>query len=265
MADLKIQQGASPFYFAGNNIGCLVIHGFTGSPYGVRWLGEHLHEQGDYTVFGPRLAGHGTTPDDLAATTWREWYFSALSGYHLLRDHCDHVFVIGLSMGAVLALLLAAEESVSAVVSMSAPYRVESFGSKLLPIASVIGGTRPKNLDPEQSERLRKQIAQEQEVRGNGRFRAPGYNVWPYKAANQLTQLLMEVRSRVPFISAPTLLIHAKQDQTVPYEHMQLFYDALTTADKRCLTLENSGHVITQDYERHIVFDAVSKFISENI
>ena len=57
---------AEPFYLPGNNIGCLLVHGFTGAPKEMRWMGEFLGNQG-YTVLGIRLAGHATTPEDMRA------------------------------------------------------------------------------------------------------------------------------------------------------------------------------------------------------
>jgi carboxylesterase len=43
-----------PFFFPGNDTGCLLIHGFTGAPTEMRPLGEFLAGKG-YTVLGVRL------------------------------------------------------------------------------------------------------------------------------------------------------------------------------------------------------------------
>jgi len=37
---------AEPFYFPGNKIGCLLVHGFTGTPKEMRWMGEYLGSSG---------------------------------------------------------------------------------------------------------------------------------------------------------------------------------------------------------------------------
>ena len=66
-------------------------------------LGNYLYRQG-YTVLGVRLAGHGTTVEEMANTNWHEWYHSACDGYHLLRGICSEISVIGLSMGGLLAM-----------------------------------------------------------------------------------------------------------------------------------------------------------------
>jgi len=49
--------GAEPFFLSGSRCGCLLVHGFTGTPKEMRWMGENLHSQG-YTVLGIRLSGH---------------------------------------------------------------------------------------------------------------------------------------------------------------------------------------------------------------
>ncbi|NIV34797.1 MAG: alpha/beta fold hydrolase, partial [Anaerolineae bacterium] len=85
----------------------MLLHGFTGTPHGMRQLGEYLAGQG-YTVHGPRLFGHATQEGDLVRARFHDWMASAEDGYYLLRPNTEHLFVLGLSMGGALALLLAA-------------------------------------------------------------------------------------------------------------------------------------------------------------
>ena len=59
MPETNIMQGAEPFFFEGNEVGCLVSHGFTGTTQSMRFLGEYLAGEGGLTVVGPRLEGHG--------------------------------------------------------------------------------------------------------------------------------------------------------------------------------------------------------------
>src|SRR4051812_28032023 len=80
--------GAESFFLPGGPTGVLLLHGFTSSPAEVRPLGDFLAAQG-YTVYSPLLAGHGTAPEDLRGTTWRDWVASAEAGEEVLRDaHC---------------------------------------------------------------------------------------------------------------------------------------------------------------------------------
>ena len=59
----QIIPTTEPFFFQGDSSkpACLLIHGFTGTPKEMRWMGEYLFRQG-YTCLGIRLAGHATRP-----------------------------------------------------------------------------------------------------------------------------------------------------------------------------------------------------------
>jgi len=58
----------NPFFFEGGEVGCLLVHGFSGSPPEMQPMGDYLAGKG-LTVLGVRLAGHGTSPEDMATTT----------------------------------------------------------------------------------------------------------------------------------------------------------------------------------------------------
>ena len=64
-----IMPGAEPFTMKGGATGGLLVHGVTGTPHEMLWLGTQLAADG-HTVRGPRLAGHATTPEEMSATRW---------------------------------------------------------------------------------------------------------------------------------------------------------------------------------------------------
>ena len=76
---MTVQPHAEPFHFAGNpdtphgKIGVLLSHGFTAAPASMVPWGQYLAERG-YTVAVPRLPGHGTKWQDMALTTYDDWY-----------------------------------------------------------------------------------------------------------------------------------------------------------------------------------------------
>ena len=260
MSELTLRKGAEPFFFPGNDTGCLVVHGFTGAPYEMRWLGEHLCGQG-WTVYGPRLAGHGTAPQDLARVRWREWYFDVLAGYEMLRRTCSRIVVAGLSMGGALALLLASEQPVDGLVTLSALYELDNPLKPLLPLADVFVDTIPKGYDEAAISSFDEFIRQEQIRRGEEPFPRPSYRAWVVPALRQVLAMLKVVRAGAPRITAPALLVHSKADKTVSFDNLQKIYDAIGSAEKRMIVLEESGHVCTQDVEYPLVFDAVTGFI----
>ena len=113
-------QGAEPFLLPGGRHGVLLIHGFTGLPAELRLLGEYLNARG-FTVLAIRLAGHGTTVEDLSRMEHEDWMDSVRDGYAILSGACDRISVVGHSMGADLAMPPSAELEVAHAVSLCAP------------------------------------------------------------------------------------------------------------------------------------------------
>lgn len=263
MDKLKLLKGGAPFYYSGNETGCLVLHGFTGAPNEVRWLGQHLNQQG-YTVYGPRLAGHGTTLEDLAYVTWHEWYYDVLAGYEMLRRQCDRVFVLGLSMGGALTMTLAAREAVDGIVVMSAPHQIDDWRKPLIPLLSIFVPTLPKDAPPPDEDPFYQRVLEEQIARGEEPIGHPSYHGWSLRGVKQVLALLKVMRNGLPEISAPALLVHSKNDDVVSIENLQLNYNAVGSANKEMLILENSLHVITEDVERETVFKAAADFVAKH-
>src|SRR4029453_16615399 len=104
---MGVMPGAGTFYFEGSDDGCLLVHGFTGTPQNVRPLGDFLARRG-LTVLAPRLAGHGTSVDEFEKTGPEDWISTVEGGLDQLKKTCSSVFVIGISMGGTLAMHLAA-------------------------------------------------------------------------------------------------------------------------------------------------------------
>src|SRR5437764_3515805 len=103
---MPVMPGAEPFFQAGGNTGALLCHGFTGSPASLRPWADYLAAAG-LTVSVPRLPGHGTTWREMAHTRWEDWYAEVDRAFEELRGQVDQTFVMGLSMGACLALRMA--------------------------------------------------------------------------------------------------------------------------------------------------------------
>ena len=184
----------SPFFFPGGAEGCLLIHGFTGSPPELRPMGEYLADCG-LTVSGPLLAGHGTEPQDLARTTWQDWYDSAEKAFQELQRRCRKPFVGGFSLGALLALHLAAHHDVAGLVLMSPALEVRDRRMRLVPLLRYFVKFMPKDMDPSHSDLT--------DPEAHKRFWS--YDVYPVEAVYQLQRLQQVVRSELPSIRAPAL------------------------------------------------------------
>lgn len=239
---------AEPFLFPGDSTGCLLVHGFTGTPKEMRGVGIYLSIEADHTVLGVRLAGHATTIEDMKRTHWQDWLASVEDGLHLLNGICERVFVIGLSMGGALALLAAARYPVAGVVAMAAPYQLpkdwrQHFLGVVRLIQPEIAKGPPDWCNPDAA---RDHIS---------------YRTYPTIAVGELNKLLAQLRASLPNVHAPVLLIHSRLDTSVAPENMDCIYAALGTTDKQRIWLKNSGHVITREPERQTVFKAAADFI----
>src|SRR5260221_5884016 len=106
MTEHAILEGAEPWSAEGGPRGALILHGFTGSPQSMRPLAEAFANAG-FSVELPRLPGHGTNLDDMAATSWSDWSHAAEAAYQGLAARCESVVVAGLSMGGSLTAWLA--------------------------------------------------------------------------------------------------------------------------------------------------------------
>ncbi len=242
--------GAEPFFFPGGKTGCLLIHGFTGTPKEMRWMGEYLAEQG-HTVLGIRLAGHATQPADLLRTQWHDWLACVEDGLNLLRTCTEQQFLIGLSMGGVLTLLSAARYSVAGAIAISTPYDLPP-DPRLRYIRLLRHLVREVDKGPSDWHNL---SAAKVHI---------DYPSYPTLAIAELRDLLAEMRAALPLIKAPVLLVHSRQDQAVSPENMLHIYEILSTQNKEMLWVEDSGHVVTCEPERMQVFKTAQQFILKN-
>jgi carboxylesterase len=248
----QIIPTAEPFLFPGSRTGCLLIHGFTGATKEMRWMGEYLAGRG-FSVLGIRLAGHATQPADMIRSRWTDWAASVEDGYHLLRGLADRIYLVGLSMGGVLSLLLCSKLDVRGVVAISTPmYLPDDWRLPYVGLLSKVRPYMPKGRFPPGYGWVDKQAWKDH----------ISYPLNPVRSIMELNKLLAEMRAALPEVRVPVLLIHSKADGYVPLVNMERIHGALkNAAEKSMLTVERSGHVATRDAARHEVFAAAADFI----
>lgn len=242
---VTIMEGAEPLFLLGGKHGVLLIHGFTGSPSEMGLMGEFLHNEG-YTVLVPRLCGHGTTVEEMASTKWSHWYSGVEDGYHLLKQICDKITVIGLSMGGLLALKLASEHPVDKIVSLSTPIYIVDKRLDMLPIYRLFRNFMPKK---------RKKFA------GIASKYNVCYTATPLSSLSSLLDLIRHVDGLLPTIHTTILIIQGKHDHTVQPKSAVYIYDTIASLEKKILWLEKSGHIVTLDIERETVFREIAAFL----
>ncbi|MCJ7824681.1 MAG: alpha/beta fold hydrolase, partial [Anaerolineales bacterium] len=134
---MRLQSGGEPFFFAGSQVGCLLVHGFPGTPQEMRWLGEYLNRQG-HSVLGIRLFGHATQPADLLRVRSRDWLADLENGYHWLSGTCSNIYLIGFSLGGVLSAIFASRTALDGLVLIATPWDLPPLAERLRPILPVL-------------------------------------------------------------------------------------------------------------------------------
>lgn len=236
-----------PFFCAGGSRGCLLIHGFSGSPAEMRGLGEHLAAQG-HTVLAVRLAGHGSTPEAMQQVYWRDWLASAEAGFRELRQQCEHITVVGFSLGGALGLMLAHRRHFEQLVVLATPLMLQGdWRLTLLPVARfVIPWYYPLEHadfnDPLIQERMR-QFAPDvnlsdprtvEQIRRSVRI--------PVHAINELQQALRVARRLQPKITIPTLIMHGCDDEIAPLDSARELYQRLGSPRRELVWWDDTGH-----------------------
>ncbi|WP_299024354.1 alpha/beta fold hydrolase [uncultured Thermanaerothrix sp.] len=244
---MLVMPDAQPFFFPRGRTACLLIHGFTGTPKEMRGLGEFLANL-DYTVLGIRLAGHATRVEDLMRCHWEDWLASVEDGLALLHSTYEQVFVIGLSMGGILALLAAANYPVNGAVALSTPYALPAdWRLNFIRWFKYLQPFVPKGNPDWHNPALAKEHRE--------------YPAYPTAGIEQLRTLLAKMRQELPLIHVPVLLIHSRQDRAVSPENAIRIFETLETPEKKLIWVENSGHVLTCDTDHPIVFHEIATFL----
>ncbi|MHA6258833.1 alpha/beta hydrolase [Sporosarcina sp. CAU 1771] len=242
----SILQGAEEFYYEGNETGVLVIHGFTGTTQSMAYLGKRFAEAG-YTVYGPRLTGHGTAPEDMETSTYENWIQDVEVGLAQLKEVCSKVFVAGLSMGGTLTLYLAEKHpEIAGIMPINAAVHMPEFEGYYLSLKD--------------SERFIDGIGSD--IKADG-IQELAYAQTPVRAMGELAQLLKIVNSDLGKVTAPALILSSTVDNVVPVENSQIIYDQIKSNAKELIKLEQSYHVATLDNDKELIADSCLAFIEK--
>jgi len=249
----------------------------TGTPNEMRFLAGWLNREG-YSVICPRLAHHGEPVEVLKDARWQDFYATVRETFFKAKNEYREVYVAGLSMGALLALLLAEEfpGKISGVSCLSPTLFYDGWNTPwykcFLPLAYLtplkhflyFKESPPYGL---KNERLRAMVheyfgsARVDDLSGVAQF---GYPLFPVSLLYQLNLLVRHLIPKLANIHAPVQLIQAKEDDMTSVKNSQFIYDRIQSKAKEIFLLENSYHVITADQERTKVAQAMSRFFSAN-
>lgn len=267
-----IMQGAEPWRFEGDSgVAFLVCHGFRGSPFNVKPLGEFLHSLG-HTAIGPLLPGHGTRVEDMRNSRF-EHYVEFLERLYLdERSKYRKLFLVGFSMGGTICLKVAAKNAdtfrPTGIITIASPVFFNGFFngrfimhqpatalSGLLKIVQPI--VKLEINRPRTAEKLMPWVGYAGEV--------------SMHALHSLKTALGGVRRGLGRISVPDRSIIAANDRTVSAENQIYVHNHIQSREKRAYMfilppdLTSMHPILTHVRARERVFHFVESFVNDTL
>ena len=245
MAEYHVISGAENIFIEGNATGILICHGFNGTPQSVKYLAESFAKYG-YTVYAPRLKGHGTSIYEMEEANDQDWISDLHEAYLLLKQTCRYIFVIGQSMGGALALHLATKETLTGVLTINAALSVpeyEVLAGKSAP--KWIAEGKPDIKDSEATEITYDQV--------------------PLSAVHGLIDIMKVAKQGLSHITCPIKIFVSPEDHVVPANCSYDIFDTVHSTEKELVSLNNSYHVASLDYDKDKIIQHTIDFIETHI
>lgn len=256
----------SDILYEGGELGFLLIHRIGGTSTELDYVASRLSAAG-HTVLCPLLFGHGGSRALLGATTWQQWYLSVSKAHDVLKRSCSHQIVGGLSTGAALALLLAADcPDIDAAVLFAPTFSPVGWSWPLLGTAvrrsksKVVAnlfrmtehepyGIKDRELRAALIERLRQDGRSLGDIFG----RTGGVLI-------ETDLLAAELEPKLASIRQPTLIFHAREDDgrgsDIESYRLQQRLCGMTDVS----VLDDTYHLVTADRQRDLVVERMLEF-----
>ena len=238
----------APFTHWRGPVGCLLLHGFPGTPAEMRLLGEYLAERG-ISVMAPLLAGHGTIPEDLRRVRWHDWVATAEAAFARLSRRCHPVFLCGLSVGGAITFYLAPRLPAAGVVALAPAMRLRDRHFEWAHLLGrVISWVNPTSAPDDLADPRNRALTWH-------------YQRYPGVALAEVLTLVQAARRSLPRIQVPVLIFQSPRDGLLDPEGARWAYSRIGSVEKELVWLQRSGHNIAVDVEREEVFARVAAFV----
>jgi len=246
----------------------LLIHGLGGTPAEMHPIARALSAAG-HPVTTVRLAGHCGSEADLAASTWRHWLASVETAHDEAVARHGAVLVVGLCLGALLALALADRHpaTVRGLALYSLPlwydgWSMPRYTRLLLPLLLSTRWGRTMRFPARDpfgiKDPRRRAILAAGKRRGDSL--AAGTAAITGQSVAEMHALRGEVLPRLPMITAPALIVHSLEDDIASPRSPRALARALG-GPNRILWLHDCYHLVTLDRDReHVAQETLDFF-----
>ncbi len=249
--------GAEPETLLGSRThAVLLVHGFGDTPQSMRELAHALHADG-WTVELPLLPGHGRTLQEFGLGRAHDWIGYVRDQVARLHRQYERVTLVGQSMGAALCAIVAAEDDAIDALVLLAPYL--SMPGHVRRMGRVLRASGP--LAP-----FRRSAYGTPSIRNPDALReALGFGVVSGRLLAELLEVTQIAQASLPHISAPTLYVASRHDNRVPAETSVRNWNALGAPERTFVWLEHSGHIISVDDEKQVVFRDTAHWLDSHV
>jgi carboxylesterase len=182
-----------------------------------------------------------------------DWIASAEQSFESMRATHETVSIVGLSMGAALAVILAGKHHHIQSLVLIAPYLGMPRLLRFLAGTHKLWGRFAGEVNARDPRSIRDPIEREKNL---------AYGKVTGSTLSELAKVVRTARRGLAKVTAPTLIIQSRDDPRVAPEVARLALEKLGSADKKLVWTEGAGHIITVDYGREVVFSGVEKWLT---
>lgn len=272
MKSLQQMVGEQGFCLGNSEHAVLLVHGLTGTPAEMKHYGKQIARKG-LSVVCPVLAGHCASIDALSQTSWQQWLASIEAVFLEMRKHYKTVFISGLSMGALIALLLAEkyQAEVAGVILLSVTFfydgwNIPAFKQRfLLPL--VLYSPLRYFLQWEETapygikcERTRAMVAAVLENKDAQTSEKIGYFKTPATVIYQSVKLIQAARKCLPEVTTPVLIVHSTEDDMASLKNAYVVEKEISSPRIDTFYIGDTYHVLTLDKRKDDIAKRSAEF-----
>ncbi|HYH01763.1 MAG TPA: alpha/beta fold hydrolase [Bacillota bacterium] len=220
----------------------ILIHGFGGNISEIAPLATFLNEKG-YPAICPSLKGHTGLKQDLKKTTYQDWISSVAEELVKVKPNYQNLILVGFSMGGLIAINLALQHQVTAVITINTPIFYWDF--KRIGI-NLIADVQTGNF-----KHIQRYIHSSVSL--------------PLKALVNFRAILNKTKPLIKQVTCPILVLQGTDDDTVQPVSANYIYNNVRSNVKQIAFLDNSGHVMLQSPAAGQAMNRVSQFVNDLI
>ncbi|MCK5101067.1 MAG: alpha/beta fold hydrolase, partial [Desulfobacteraceae bacterium] len=254
----KDKKIGAPLFLKSENekAGILLIHGYMAAPEEMKGLAHYLHEQ-SFTVYVPRLKGHGTSPEDLSTTKYQEWIESVEEGYVILKHTCKKLIVGGFSTGAALALELCTRTNdISTAFAVAPPMKLKDLGSHFIPAISLFNKMMKKAYLSKIAKEFIKNDPENPHI---------NYARNPIAGIRELERLTKNLEPELKNLKIPVLVVQSRKDPVVNPDGTLKLFNKIGSIKKEYFLFDYDRHGILLGKGALRIYKNIESFISQFI